>query len=82
MDKERMKLLNRLFGATQIVVALFYFDFGDTNKLIVSVLLFVGGVLCFLLNSESALLRTIHTVLCYVGFLLAIGLIVKVLFGW
>jgi hypothetical protein len=80
MNFENGRVLEKVLGVVQIVIALFYVDRNDPNQVIVSVLLFLGGVLMLMFGSEKPFLRKAHTVLVRIVLLAGIAFIFKLLF--
>jgi hypothetical protein len=48
-----LRYLGYLLGLLQIIVAIWIFDLSNWNKIIIAILLFLGGVNSFLENPQS-----------------------------
>ena len=49
----KLSFFGKLLGIAQILFAVWYFNWQSWNQILVSVLLFLGGVITFLADSQS-----------------------------
>jgi hypothetical protein len=75
-----LTILGILLAVIQILLAIWYFDWNSWDHIIVSILLFLGGIIGFLVNTQSKFLMKIKKLIHIIGFALVIFLLIKLLF--
>ncbi len=76
----KLKILGVLLGVIQILLSFWYFDWNSWNQIIISILLFLGGINVFLSNPQSKLLIQIKRVIRTIIFVMVILLFIRILF--
>lgn len=71
--------VGKLLGVIQILVAIFNLDPARPNGIIISVLLFLGGLLMIITDIRSPMFGKFRRVLAYTAILISLALIIKVL---
>lgn len=79
MDDQKLSMLGKILGVLQILVAVLFLDLNSRNGIMVSVMLFLGGVLMLTADVNSPFLRKARSVLSYITILIAVGFILKLL---
>ncbi len=74
------RTIGTTLGIVLVLVAIWNFDIGDSDRLFVSALLFIGGVLTLLADTRSASLRKMHDWLLYLGIAVLIFYTLKLIF--
>jgi hypothetical protein len=77
MDDQKLSLLGKILGVLQMVIAVFVLDMNSWNGILVSVLLFLGGVLLLTADVTSTVFQSARRVLSYITILIAVALIIK-----
>lgn len=80
MKDSTLRILGNVLGVLQFLVAAVNFDPNSWNQIVVSVLLFLGGILMLTVDASSATLLRARAVISYFVILLSAGLVIKVLF--
>ena len=75
-----LKILGILLGIIEILAAIWYFDWQSCNHIIISILLFLGGINSFLPNPQSKFLVKIKKLIQIIVYVLIIFFLVKLLF--
>lgn len=76
----KLDILGKLLGIFQILVAIWYFDWNNWTQISVSTVLFLSGISILSRDAKSEPIRKTGRFLLWVGFIVAIFLIFKVLF--
>lgn len=79
MDDAKLAIVGKVLGVLQILIAVFYLDLNDWNQIVVSALLFLGGVLMLTADVKSEFIRKFRGVLSYLTIVFAIAFIIKLL---
>lgn len=80
MKDPTLRVPGYILGVFQILVAVVNFDPHSWNPILISVLLFLGGLLAMTMDMNSKLIRYARSALSYVAILLSAVLVVKLLF--
>ncbi|HUR98223.1 MAG TPA: hypothetical protein VMZ26_09190 [Pyrinomonadaceae bacterium] len=76
MNDANIRAIGKILGVLQIIVAIFVFDTGQWNEMIVSALLFLGGVLTLTTDMNATFIQKCRSILSYVAILLAVVLVI------
>lgn len=79
MDDQKLSIVGKILGMLQILVAVLFLDLNSRNGIMVSVLLFLGGVLMLSADVSSPFLGKARSLLSYITILIAVMFILKVL---
>ncbi len=74
-----LKILGGLLGVFLILVSVWSFDWNNWNKIIVSILLFLSGLITLSTNMQSEFLQKTRSFLLYICGIAAIFLVFKLL---
>lgn len=77
MDDQKLSMLGKVLGGLQVLIAVFVLDLSSWNGILVSVLLFLGGVLLLTADVTSTVFRNARQILSYITILIAFTLIIK-----
>jgi hypothetical protein len=77
MDEAKMRFLGKVLGGVQILGAIFYLDTPRWNGIMVSVLLFLGGVTMLITHVRWPLVAKLRSILAYTSIVIALGLMMK-----
>jgi len=79
MDDQKLSIVGKILGVLQILVAVLFLDLNSRNGIMVSVVLFLGGVLTLSADVSSPFLRKARSLLSYITILIAVMFILKLL---
>jgi hypothetical protein len=79
MNDAKTGLFGKVLGMLQILVSIFVLDLNSWNQIIVSVLLFLGGLLMLTMDADSKFIRGARSFISYAAILISVALIIKVL---
>lgn len=76
MNDANIRAIGKILGVLQVIVAIFVFDADQWNEMIVSALLFLGGVLTLTTDMNATFIQKCRSILSYVAILLAVVLVI------
>ena len=76
----KSNILGKLLAVIQILLAIWYFDWQNWNQIFISTLLFLSGVIGFLIDAQSKFLTKVKKLLQIIAGVIVVILLVKLLF--
>lgn len=75
-----LSILGHLLGTALILIAIWYFDWQNWNYILVSVLLFLSGIITLLSNNQSKSLIKLKNFFQVIGGVITLILLIKLIF--
>jgi len=76
----KLNILGKLLAAIQILIAIWYFDWQSWNQIFISILLFLSGIIGFLIDTQSKFLEKLKKCLQVIAGMVVVIILIKLIF--